>query len=161
MRRLTSLVFATLLVTPLAVGGFATSTHAASVAAGKAVFRQQCSVCHSDKPGVNKIGPSLFGVVGRHIGREPGYDYSVADRNANLVWTQAELNLYINHPQKIVPGTKMPYQGLHNAAKRQDLIAFLATLKNVGPTASNSAPSQASSAVRVAGQRPASVPSKG
>lgn len=105
------------------------AAHAADVAAGKQVFQQQCSICHSDKPGVNKIGPSLFGVVGRKTGSEPGYDYSVANKNSNITWTPEVLDKYINHPQKIVPGTKMPYGGLHNATKRQNLIGFLETLK--------------------------------
>jgi len=51
------------------------------------------------------------------------------------VWTPAELDLYLNHPQKIVPGTKMPYGGLHNATKRANLIAFLETLKKPGAVA--------------------------
>lgn len=105
------------------------AAHAADVAAGKQVFQQQCSICHSDKPGVNKIGPSLFGVVGRKTGSEPGYNYSVANKNSNITWTPEVLDQYINHPQKIVPGTKMPYGGLHNATKRQNLIGFLETLK--------------------------------
>ena len=105
------------------------AARAADPAAGKVVFHQQCAICHSDKPGVNKIGPSLFGVVGRHTGSEPGYDYSVANKNANLTWTPEVLNKYIADPQKVVPGTKMPYGGLHNATKRANLIAFLATLK--------------------------------
>ena len=115
------------LFAPLLLAGPA---RAANPAAGKAVFHQQCAICHSDKPDVNKIGPSLFGVVGRHTGSEPGYDYSVANKNANIVWTPTILNAYINHPQKVVPGTKMPYGGLHNAGKRANLIAFLKTLKS-------------------------------
>ncbi len=111
------------------VAGFAVPARAADPAAGKQVFQQQCAICHSDKPGVNKIGPSLFGVVGRHTGSEPGYDYSVANKNANLTWTPEVLDKYIAHPQKVVPGTKMPYGGLANATKRANLIAFLATLK--------------------------------
>ena len=113
----------------LAALGFAGTARAADVVAGKQVFQSQCAICHADKKGVNKIGPSLFGVVGRHTGSEPGYDYSVANKNANLVWTPDVLDKYIADPQKVVPGTKMPYAGLHNATKRQNLIAFLATLK--------------------------------
>ena len=113
----------------LAALSFAVTARAADVAAGKQVFQSQCAICHADKKGVNKIGPSLFGVVGRHTGSEPGYDYSVANKNANLVWTPDVLDKYIADPQKVVPGTKMPYAGLHNATKRQNLIAFLATLK--------------------------------
>ena len=111
------------------VAGVAAPARAADPAAGKQVFKQQCAICHADKPGVNKIGPSLFGVVGRHTGSESGYDYSVANKNANLTWTPEVLDKYIANPQKVVPGTKMPYGGLANATKRANLIAFLATLK--------------------------------
>ncbi|MDE2580194.1 MAG: c-type cytochrome [Rhodospirillales bacterium] len=130
MKKIGTMLGAFLLLAPIG------AAHAADAAAGKQVFHSQCAMCHSDQAGVNKIGPSLFGVVGRHTGSEPGYDYSVANKNANIVWTPAELNLYINHPQKIVPGTKMPYGGLHNATKRANLIAFLATLKKSNSVAS-------------------------
>ncbi|HVC60528.1 MAG TPA: c-type cytochrome [Acetobacteraceae bacterium] len=111
-----------------AIAGGGTA-RAADAAAGKQVFQSQCAICHSDQAGQNKIGPSLFGVVGRHTGSEAGYDYSVANKNANLVWTPDVLEKYLDDPQKVVPGTKMPYAGLKNATKRANLIAFLATLK--------------------------------
>ncbi len=110
----------------IAAGGTA---RAADAAAGKQVFQSQCAICHSDQAGQNKIGPSLSGVVGRRTGSEAGYDYSVANKNANLVWTPDVLDKYLDDPQKVVPGTKMPYAGLKNATKRANLIAFLATLK--------------------------------
>ena len=110
----------------IAAGGTA---RAADAAAGKQVFQSQCAICHSDQAGQNKIGPSLSGVVGRRTGSEAGYDYSVANKNANLVWTPDVLDKYLDDPQKVVPGTKMPYAGLKSATKRANLIAFLATLK--------------------------------
>lgn len=105
------------------------SASAAGATAGRQVFRQQCAICHSDKPGVNKIGPSLLGVVGRKTGSVPGYNYSVANKNSNITWTPEVLDKYLNAPQSVIPGTKMPYGGLHNATKRQNLIGFLETLK--------------------------------
>jgi cytochrome c len=144
------MIGAALLAAPLMAAGLSAPARAADPAAGKQVFQSQCAICHSDQSGVNKIGPSLFGVVDRHTGSEPGYDYSVANKNANLVWTPAELDLYIAHPQKIVPGTKMPYGGLHNATKRANLIAFLETLKAPGAVAGTAAP--AARASHVVGQ---------
>ncbi|HVB68327.1 MAG TPA: c-type cytochrome [Acetobacteraceae bacterium] len=131
---------------------------AANAVAGKQVFHAQCAICHSDQSGVNKIGPSLFGVVGRHTGSEPGYDYSVANKNANIVWTPAVLDRYIANPQKVVPGTKMPYSGLHNAAKRANLIAFLETLKKPGAVA---AASGAQKSAAVTSGLPAKIHSRG
>ena len=139
MRALPRLLGVAALLAPIAVIGLA---HAADPAAGKQVFQQQCAICHADKPGVNKIGPSLFGIVGRHTGADPGYSYSVANKNANIVWTASVLDAYLDHPQKIVPGTKMPYGGLHNATKRADLIAFLETLKAPGAVATAPAPAK-------------------
>ena len=97
-------------------------------AAGEKVFHQ-CAACHSIEPGQNRVGPSLYGVVGRKSGSAPNYNYSPAMKSANLVWTPDVLDKYLDNPQSVVPGTKMPYGGLKNATKRANLIAFLATLK--------------------------------
>jgi cytochrome c2 len=102
---------------------------AADPVAGKAVFQSVCSICHSAQGGQNKIGPSLFGVVGRKTGSEPGYNYSPANKDANLTWDEATLDKYLEAPRTVMPGTKMTYAGLKDAGKRADLIAYLATLK--------------------------------
>jgi cytochrome c2 len=102
---------------------------AADPAAGRAVFRSQCALCHSVQPGHNMIGPSLSGVVGRRAGSEPGYAYSAANKNANLTWTPQVLNNYLESPQAMIPGTKMPYAGLKDSTQRANLIAYLETLK--------------------------------
>lgn len=111
------------------IGLMPVHARAGDATAGKAVFRSQCAMCHSDKPDVNKIGPSLFGVVGRKTGSVPGYNYSTANKNSNITWTPQELDTYLQGPRKLIPGTKMPYAGLFNATKRQNLISFLETLK--------------------------------
>src|SRR5689334_772622 len=53
--------------------------NAQEVAAGKRIFQSTCGLCHSPQPGRNEIGPSLFGVVGRHSGQVPGFAYSAAN----------------------------------------------------------------------------------
>ena len=106
----------------------ATTASAADPAAGQKVFKSQCSICHSVAKGRNIIGPSLFGVVGRKAGTEPGFSYSKANANSGLTWDEATLEKYLADPQKMVPGTKMTYAGLKNDAERADLIAYLATL---------------------------------
>ena len=68
---------------------------AADAEAGQTVFRQQCAICHSVKPDQNKIGPSLFGAVGRKTGSVPGYAYSVANKNSNITWTPEVLDKYL------------------------------------------------------------------
>lgn len=97
-------------------------------AAGQALFRSQCSICHSPRPGRNIIGPSLFGVLGRHSGRIPNFHYSQANLHSGLTWDPATLDRYLASPQQVVPGTLMTFPGLRNAQERADVIAYLATL---------------------------------
>jgi cytochrome c2 len=96
--------------------------------AGKQVFKSICNLCHEAIAGKNRVGPSLYGVVGRHSGTVPGFNYSDANKASNLVWTVDVLSKYLADPQKIVPGTKMTYAGLKDDQKRADLIAYLSTL---------------------------------
>nr|WP_294552978.1 cytochrome c family protein [uncultured Rhodopila sp.] len=118
---LTAAVFGTLLIQGTAL--------AADPATGKAIFGTSCGICHTVRPGDNKIGPTLFGIVGRKTGAVPDYTYSPANLAANIIWTDAELDKYLEAPRTIIPGTKMAYAGVKDAAKRADLIAYLDTLK--------------------------------
>lgn len=92
---------------------------------GADVFDGQCAECHSVKPGKNKKGPSLFEVVGRKAGSITDYSYSDAMKNSGITWTPEKLDEYITHPKKTVPGDKMKFDGLDDAAQRADLIQFL------------------------------------
>jgi cytochrome c len=91
---------------------------------GKEVF-QQCSVCHSIEAGVNKVGPSLHGIIGRHSGIAPNFNYSSANKNSGIVWTEQNIYQYLNNPQKMVPGTYMTFTGVQDPQKRADVIAYL------------------------------------
>lgn len=96
--------------------------------AGKAVFAK-CAICHSNEPGRTKLGPTLYGVVGRPSGSVAGYHYSTAMAAYNHVWTAENLFTYLAAPAKIVPGTKMAFIGLASPEDRKNVIAYLATLK--------------------------------
>jgi cytochrome c len=96
-------------------------------AAGEHVFAR-CVVCHSAKPGENKIGPSLAGVFGRKSGSEPGYNYSPALKSAGITWDEQELDKYLANPGADIHGTKMLIN-VPNAGDRQNVIAYLKTLK--------------------------------
>jgi cytochrome c len=108
----------------------ATSAAAAgNVSNGETVFGR-CQVCHSNaKAAPNKMGPNLFGVVGRKAGTYPGFAYSAAMKNSGIVWSNAKLDAYIASPSTVVPGNMMAFSGVSNAAQRADLIAYLDTLK--------------------------------
>jgi len=116
--------FATLLV----FGGI-TMAYGQDIATGQKLFRSQCGICHSPQPGRNIIGPSLFGVVGRHSGRVANFHYSQANLQSGLTWDPTTLDRYLTAPQQVVPGTLMSFPGLKNAQERADVIAFLATLQ--------------------------------
>jgi cytochrome c len=118
--RLAALALCALLAAP---------ANAADPAAGQAIFKTQCAICHSTAAGKNMVGPSLFGLVGRHTGMIAGFRYSVANETANLIWNEAMLDKYLESPKAVVPGTTMIFAGLKDAARRADLIAYLATLK--------------------------------
>jgi cytochrome c len=91
---------------------------------GKEVF-QQCAVCHSTEAGVNKVGPSLHGIIGRHSGIAPNFSYSPANKGSGIVWTEQNIYKYLNNPQKMVPGTYMTFTGVQDPQKRADVIAYL------------------------------------
>jgi len=96
--------------------------------AGKIVFKK-CAICHNVEPGKNKIGPSLFGVVGRESATAPDFNYSETMKNLKRQWTPEELDTYLSEPRKLVPGTKMIFPGLKDDTERQNVIAYLETLK--------------------------------
>ena len=112
----------------IVAGGVGGSAWAADATAGQAVFKSQCSICHSVQPGRNMIGPSLAGVVGRKAGQEPGFHYSAANKASGETWDAATLDRYLTNPQAVVPHTLMTYGGLKDADKRANLIAYLETL---------------------------------
>ena len=95
--------------------------------AGQAVF-SRCAACHSASPGVNKIGPSLAGIVGSKSGTVPGFHFSTAMKNANVTWDQGSLDKFLQNPTGSIHGTTM-FFSLPNATDRQNVIAYLQTLK--------------------------------
>jgi cytochrome c len=97
-------------------------------AAGQVIFKK-CALCHSPDAGVNKVGPSLHGIVGRHSASIENFNYSPAMKSLDKVWDAAQLSTYLNDPRGVVPGTKMIFPGLKDEKDRQNVIAYLSTLK--------------------------------
>ena len=110
--------------------GAAPALAAGDADAGKALFTHKCAICHSPVQGTNKIGPSLYGVIGRKAGSLAGYSYSDAMKNANRTWDDATLSDYLTNPRHKIPGVKMIFAGLPDEADRQNIIAYLSTLKS-------------------------------
>jgi cytochrome c len=104
----------------------ASAAGAGDPAHGKAIFAQQCAMCHTaNKGGATILGPNLYGVVGRKAGSVAGYSYSPHMKEAGWVWTDDKLQAYLPAPRDMVPGTKMTYGGLRDPAKLADLMAYL------------------------------------
>jgi cytochrome c len=90
-----------------------------------------CGACHKTGEGEQSIlGPNLFGVVGRKAGTQPEFEnYSDAMKNSGLTWTVEELDTYLANPQQVVPGTTMAFPGLKREKARQEVVAYLESLK--------------------------------
>ena len=86
---------------------------------------EECATCHTVERGVNNVGPSLFGLIGRKAGEIAEFRYSPALKKSGLTWTPQELDTFIADPQKQVPGNRMPFAGMPDAGDRADLIAYL------------------------------------
>ena len=112
--------------------GNAGLAQAQDVAAGEKVFGQ-CRACHQIGPmAKNSIGPVQNGLMGRKAGTYPGYVYSNANKNSDLIWDEATFRDYIRAPQARMPGTKMAYPGLKNEQQITDLVAFLKSYNEEG-----------------------------
>jgi cytochrome c2 len=117
---------------------------------GADIFRQNCSSCHSQQPGQNLVGPTLFSVVGRPAASVANFPYSSAMKSSGIVWTTDHLVDYLKAPRKYLPGVKMMFPGLADEKDRENVVAFLATQG----TASGDAPATASQAPPVDPSKP-------
>jgi len=101
---------------------------AGDVEAGKTAFKK-CALCHTTEAGKNKIGPSLFGIVGRKSATLEDFNYSEGMKKFDHTWDEETLDTYLADPRATVPGTKMIFAGIKDKAERDDVIAYLETLK--------------------------------
>ena len=108
-----------------ALPDFATAIPAADAMAG-ATVAERCAACHDwAKGGPNKIGPNLYGVVGRARASHEGFSYSPALQGKPGDWSYADLFTFLAQPAVFAPGTKMTFAGLPRAQDRLNVIAFL------------------------------------
>ena len=97
------------------------------ISLGERQFARKCSVCHTLSPDdANRAGPTLWNVFGREAGTLPGYAYSKALLESNLIWNELTIGeLFEKGPQHLLPGTKMPLQKMSNKQERDAMIAWL------------------------------------
>ena len=121
-----------------------------------------CLTCHTfEKGGPNKIGPNLWGVVGRKKGSEAGFTYSDAVKSKGGEWNVDDLNKFLTSPRSYAPGTKMSFAGLSRESQRADVIAYLNTLSDNPkplPTAAPTAQGGGEKAAGGASQAPGGQP---
>ena len=92
---------------------------------GEKVFKK-CAACHSiAKGGVNKIGPALWGVLGRKAGSISDYKYSKAMAAHAKPWSLEEMNGFLIKPKDWIKGTKMSFIGLKKDADRAAVILYM------------------------------------
>jgi cytochrome c len=97
----------------------------ADAAAGEGVAKK-CQACHSfEQGGPNKVGPDLWGVVGRPVASHEGFSYSAALTEKGGEWTYEELDAFIADPKTYAPGTKMSFAGLKKDTDRANILAYL------------------------------------
>jgi len=115
---------------------------AGDAAKGQKEFNK-CKACHmiqapdgTDIVKGGKVGPNLYGVVGRKVASLDGFKYGdgileVAEKNPDMVWTEADLMEYVTDPRPWLvkqtgdsaAKTKMTFKLAKNQA---DVVAFLA-----------------------------------
>ncbi len=86
-----------------------------------------------NKGGKNKLGPNLFGIMGKPAASVKGYKYSKAMASSRIIWDEVNFTEFLTRPKKFLKGTKMSYFGLKKAAQRADLFAYFYTLTDVAP----------------------------
>ena len=129
------LAFGMALVMALVMSMASGSAFAGDPAEGQKAFMSKCNVCHSaaqdDKK--KKVGPNLFGIVGRKAGALPGYKKYKGLKGADFVWDEANLDELITDSKKFfkkIGGKKSRMVvKIKDASQRADIIAHLKTLK--------------------------------
>ncbi len=123
-----------------------------------------CATCHNfEKGGGIKVGPPLWGVVGRPVASFPGFDYSDSIKKIGGDWTYEKLFHWIADPKAMASDTKMAFPGEKEPEKDADVLAYLQTLSDKPvpfpqPTAAEAAPAAAAPAAAAAAPAAAATP---
>jgi cytochrome c len=107
---------------------------AQDVEAGATSFKK-CAPCHEVGPTAkNKVGPVLNGLDNRHSGSIPGFNYSDANKNSGITWSEQTFLEYIKDPKAKIPNTKMVFAGIKNESEAKSLWAYLKQYDAEGKT---------------------------
>ena len=107
------------------LAGAAQAQDEEALRAGKRQFRA-CQACHGVEKGDNRnSGPTLYGLIGRKVASEAGFEFSAAMKAATIVWSEETLDTFLTNPQTAIPGNKMALGAVKDPEQRQQLIAYL------------------------------------
>jgi cytochrome c len=112
-----------------AVAGSGAAQPPGDAKAGQALYEAKCGGCHSVD--ANRVGPRHRNVVGRKVASLADYDYSPAIRKLSGVWTVGRLDIWLQGPQIMAPGSKM-FLSVSDAHQRRDIIAYLVSVSTPG-----------------------------
>jgi cytochrome c len=123
-----SVISSLLLMTASFAMAQSSSTTAGSALKGKEIYDARCSACHSVDD--NRVGPMHLGVFGRKAGSVNSYSYSEALSKSKVIWNRYTLTAWLTNPEALIPGQRMGY-AMDNGQDREDVVAYLATLKAI------------------------------
>ncbi len=132
----------------------------ADPAKGENSFKK-CASCHTiASGGASGIGPNLFGIVGKPVGKHaPGFAYSPDLAAKGGSWDFKTLDGWLKNPKGMVAGTKMTFAGLDDGQERANLIAYINQQGSnlplpaaPAPAAEGGAPAEGAAAVDAAAQ---------
>ena len=107
---------------------------AGDAAKGEKLFKR-CAACHSLEAGVNKVGPSLAGSVGRECGTVEGFKYGRGYQAAcekGFVADEAFLTDYLRDPSaklSEIAGSKQRSKMAFKLKKDEDIADIIEFLK--------------------------------
>ena len=107
------------------------AANAGDASKGADVFKSMCATCHTIEKGApnGALGPNLFGISGHSAAAAANFKYSPALKNSAIVWSDDKLTVWVQTPQKVVPGTKMILIHTPNATQAADVVAYVDSKK--------------------------------